>query len=122
MTCMRAAWLAVLFATTAHASAVLTTGFGVAGVQARCIILNASTKPVEVDSVTFLNIDGAVRPADSNSCTFPGAISPGLACSVVLTGGGQVRCAVATKGNAKSIRATLELFFSDGTNEVLEAR
>jgi hypothetical protein len=111
----------VLLVSVAHAATILTTGIGFANSGARCIILNASTKPVEVDSVAFIDLDGNIRPIDTNSCTFPGAISPGLACSVVLAGGGQTRCVVATKGNSKSIRATLELF-DGGSVEVLEAR
>jgi len=111
----------VLLVSVAHAATILTTGIGFADSGARCIILNASTKPVEVDSVAFIDLNGNIRPIDTNSCTFPGLISPGLACSVVLTGGGQTRCAVATKGNSKSIRVTLELF-SGSSAEVLEAR
>lgn len=111
----------VLLTSSAHAATVLTTGIGFANSEARCIILNASAKPVEVSSVEFIDISGNIHPIATNSCTFPGEIFPGLACSVVLAGGGQIRCAVATKGNAKSIRATLELF-DGGSVEVLEAR
>jgi hypothetical protein len=108
----------------ARAATILTTGIGFAGAQARCIIINASSKPVEVDSVAFIDISGNIRDIDAptTSCTFPTTIQPAQGCSVVMVGGGQTRCAVATKGNSKSIRATLELFFSDGSVEVLEAR
>src|SRR5262249_36920341 len=41
-------------------------------------------------------------------------------CDVCATGGGEVRCVVVTKGNSKSIRATLELFDVNGGEAGLE--
>jgi hypothetical protein len=114
---------ALLLASAANATTTLTTGIGLdLSNNARCEILNASTKPVEVDSVTFIRPDGATAAINFNTCTFPGVISPGLACSVTTGEGGLYRCEVVTKGNSKSIR--VDLLLIDGNNgvSILEGR
>jgi hypothetical protein len=112
----------VLAATAAQATTTLTTsiGFGVNG--AVVWTLNASTKPVEVDSVTFVRPDGSVISGGSSTCTYPGLISPGLACrdNISLGPGEYVRCLIVTKGNSKSIRSSM-LFDGEGAS-MLEAR
>ena len=120
---MRPYVLTVLLLASAANATTLTTGVGISiGNNGRCEVLNASTKPVEVDSVTFIRPSGATAAINSNTCTFPGEISPGLACSVATTEGGLYRCQVVTKGNSKSIRVDLLLFDAGGGVTVLEGR
>jgi len=87
-----------------------------------CLSLNATTKPVEVDSVTFVRPDGSSVPPTSSTCSYPGLISPGQACRDSLNTGGLIRCVIVTKGNVKSIRASLLLFDTTGSESILEAR
>jgi len=115
---------ALLLATTAHATTTLTTGVGFALNALDCRVLNASTKPVEVDSVTIFDADGNALPASFSNCTFPGPILPGLTCFVKISSSHYGRCVIVTKGNSKSIRGTL-LLFGSGLGDVetiLEAR
>jgi hypothetical protein len=114
---MRAFTLVVMLflSTAAQATTTLTTGIGFGLNALDCLVLNASTKPVEVDSVTIFDDNGNALSTFSN-CTFPGQISPGLAC--------YGRCVIVTKGNSKSIRGTL-LLFGTGLGDaetILEAR
>jgi hypothetical protein len=114
----------VVLAATAQATTTLTTSLGLAQNFVTCLTLNVSTKPVEVDSVTFIERDGKVHPPTNSTCTYPGPISPGLACqdNVDLgTSGAFVRCVIVTKGNSKSIRGTV-LMFVAGAQSILEAR
>jgi hypothetical protein len=114
----------LLLATTAHAITTLTTGMGFGLNALDCEVLNATSKPIEVDSVTLLDRNGNPISTSSN-CTFPGMISPGLACYVKDSVGGHYgRCVILSHGTSKSIRGTL-LLFGDGlgANEtILEAR
>jgi hypothetical protein len=109
-------------AAAAHAT-TLTTGIGFGLNALDCLVLNASTKPVEVDSVTIFDDNGNAL-STSSICTFPGQIFPGLACHVKIQSTHYGRCVIVTKGNAKSIRGTL-LLFGTGLGDaetILEAR
>jgi hypothetical protein len=115
----------VVLATTAQATTTLTTsvGFGLNGVT--CFTLNTSTKPVEVESVTFVSPDGVTYSGQTSTCSYPGLVSPGLACrdSVDIgTAANYVRCVIVTKGNSKSIRGSMLLRDNQGTQSILEAR
>ena len=113
---------AFLLAATAGAT-TLTTGIGFGLNALDCRVLNASTKPVEVDSVTIFDDNGTALSTFSN-CTFPGQILAGLVCSVKIQSTHYGRCVIVTKGNAKSIRGTL-LLFGTGLGDaetILEAR
>ncbi|HEY2388819.1 MAG TPA: hypothetical protein VGK30_17825 [Candidatus Binatia bacterium] len=120
--------VATLLMATIGQAKTLTTGIGFAYNAIDCRVLNATAKPIEVNSVAILDPDGNALPT-STLCTFPGSIFPGLSCSVKVSdltehGGGYGRCVIDTKGNAKSIRATLLLFGTGlGDQEtILEAR
>ena len=116
----------VILAANARATTTLTTSLGFAVNIQTCNVLNASTKPVEVDSVTFVDENGMVLKGNrSSTCTYPGLISPGLACvDRVGSDGfaGLVRCIIVTKGNAKSIHASMIFFDAHGSELILEAR
>src|SRR5262249_5922067 len=99
--------VALLLSTAAQAT-TLTTGIGFGLNALDCLVLNASTKPVEVDSVTIFDDAGHALSTFSN-CTFPGQIFRGLACYVKIQSSHYGRCVIVTKGNAKSIRGTLLL-------------
>jgi len=122
---MRAFTLVVMLflSTAAQATTTLTTGIGFGLNALDCLVLDASTKPVEVDSVTIFDDNGNALSTFSN-CTFPGQISPGLACHVKIQSSHYGRCVIVTKGNSKSIRGTL-LLFGTGLGDaetILEAR
>jgi hypothetical protein len=112
----------LLLATAAQAT-TLTTGIGFGLNALDCLVLNASTKPVEVDSVTIFDDNGNAL-STSTVCTLPGQIFPGLACHVKIQSSHYGRCVIVTKGNTKSIRGTL-LLFGTGLGDaetILEAR
>jgi hypothetical protein len=81
-----------------------------------CSVANVGTKPVLVDGMRVIDREGSQITTDlTSNCTFPGAISPGLACTQFTTSSlsGKARCEVRlSHGNAKSLRVTLET--SDG--------
>jgi hypothetical protein len=112
----------LLLSTAAHAT-TLTTGIGFGLNALDCRVLNASSKPVEVESVTIFDDQGKGLSTFSN-CTFPGQIFPGLACFVKISSSHYGRCVIVAKGSSKSLRGTL-LLFGDGlgaAETILEAR
>ena len=110
---------------TANA-AVISTGIGSALNNAECDVANIGTKPVTVKSVTVIDALGAVHSPQQSNCTFPGQISPGLACSITVGAqagfGHLMRCVVDTSSKS-SIRATMMFFDSGsaGNTIILEA-
>lgn len=117
---------AILAATgPAQAVTLLATGMGENdGSGSRCYAANVGTKPVRVNSMKIVTFDGVEVSLDSGNCTFPGNISPGLACVIQGNGGslviGPIRCVieVATSSGAKSIRGS----FIVHPTQILDAR
>jgi len=113
----------LVLAATSQAATTLTTSMGlVEGSSAFCFVLNASKKPIEVDSVSFVRPDGSVVAGQTSTCSYPNPISPGLTCRDTIAAGGAMRCVIVTKGNAKSIRGTLVMFNPAGAVSILETR
>jgi hypothetical protein len=122
---MRTLMLLVLaLATAVHADTIISTGLlqvnpdtitGFA-LQVRCTVTNASSKPVTVNSVRFLNELGSEYPQHdfTSNCSYPNPISPGVAClhglgKFELPDNGYIRCEVNGKGSGKSLRVFLEI-------------
>lgn len=74
--------------TSADAGTIISTGLlGVNpdldtfALRVTCTVVNASAKPVVVDSVRFLNDNGVDYPQNiASNCSYPNPIFPGLAC------------------------------------------
>jgi hypothetical protein len=108
----------VILGGTANA-AILSTGIGSIFNNGECDVANIGTKPVTVKSVTVIDALGAVHGPQQSNCTFPGQISPGLACSITVGAqagfGHLVRCVIDTSSKS-SIRATMTFF--DSANNI----
>lgn len=107
-------------------AAILATGIGSALNSAECDVANVGTKPVTVKSVTVIDALGKVHNPTFSNCTFPGQISPQLACSISVGAdagfGHDMRCVIDTSSKS-SIRATMMFFDSGsaGNTVILEA-
>ena len=124
-----AAALTLATVATPCAGGVISTGMVLFRPNALvCTVANVSGKPVKVDAVTVIDEDGASLTllTDKSTCTFPGAISPALACRQVFAGSSSTtlfgRCVVQAHGGRSALRVRILTAGSAGDVETSEGR